>query len=384
MNRLTAPPLSLYVHMPWCVRKCPYCDFNSHAAPDRIPQEEYIAALLQDLDEDLPLVRDRELISIFFGGGTPSLFSPQSIDTFIAGVRARIACDDALEVTLETNPGTLERGRFAGYKAAGVNRVSLGAQTFSAEKLQRLGRIHDADDIHRAVAELADAGIDNFNLDLMYALPDQSLEEALADVRTAISLGPTHISHYQLTLEPGTVFYHRPPPLPEDDASWEMQMACQAMLASHGFMQYEVSAYARAAKFCRHNLNYWSYGDYIGIGAGAHGKLTDITRSQVIRTVRHKQPREFLRHRGRERLSEHRVVAADELPLEFMLNALRLNEGFEAETFETRTGLPLDVIRGKLEDARSREWMGVAGERWRVTETGRNFLNDVQSLFLPG
>lgn len=369
--------------MPWCVRKCPYCDFNSHAAPERIPQAEYVQALLEDLDEDLPFVGDRPLIAIFFGGGTPSLFSGESIDAFLAGVRARLRCTDDIEVTLEANPGTIERGRFASYRAAGVNRVSLGAQTFDREKLHALGRIHGPDDIHRAVDELVGAGLDNFNLDLMYGLPGQSLQEAITDVSTALELGPTHVSHYQLTLEPGTVFYHRPPPLPDDELTWDMQLACQDVLASRGFEQYEVSAYARAERRCRHNLNYWSYGDYIGIGAGAHGKLTCVDRSQIIRTVRHKQPREFLQRRSAARLVERRVVSSEELPLEFMLNGLRLNSGFDVQTFEARTGLPASAIAKTLASAESRGWMNAEGDLWRVTQQGRNFLNDVQALFLP-
>jgi putative oxygen-independent coproporphyrinogen III oxidase len=384
MTGLSAPPLSLYVHMPWCVRKCPYCDFNSHAAPDSIPEQQYIAALLEDLDQELNAVAGRSLVSIFFGGGTPSLFTAESIDDFLRGVRERIDCVSDIEVTLETNPGTLEHGRFAGYKAAGVNRISLGAQSFNPQQLQTLGRIHSADDIDRAVEELRSAGLANFNIDLMYALPQQTTEEALEDLRRALALRPTHLSHYQLTLEPGTVFYHRPPPLPDDDASWDMQLACQSELASHGFAQYEISGYSRPGRQCRHNLNYWLFGDYIGIGAGAHGKLTDVERQSVTRTVRTRQPRQFLRLSGAARVSERRVVAWDELPLEFMLNALRLNDGFETHEFETRTGLAIDAIASTLADAqRSNLLAQVAGTRWLPTELGRRFLNDLQSMFLP-
>jgi putative oxygen-independent coproporphyrinogen III oxidase len=383
MSVLSAPPLSLYVHMPWCVRKCPYCDFNSHAAPERIPQQAYIAALLDDLDQDLPAAAGRPLVSIFFGGGTPSLFSAEAIDEFLSGVRARIAFADDIEITLETNPGTLERGRFAGYKAAGVNRISLGAQTFDERQLQTLGRIHGADDIHRAVEELNSAGLDNFNLDLMYALPEQSVEAAICDLRLAIALKPTHLSHYQLTLEPGTVFYHRPPPLPDQDASWDMQLACQEVLAGHGYHQYEISGYAQPERRCRHNLNYWLFGDYIGIGAGAHGKLTDVAQQRVVRTVRHRQPREYLRQPGAARTLERRVVGREELPLEFMLNALRLNDGFSVSDFEERTGLALATITTTLRHAERKAMLTATDERWRASDLGRRFLNDLQSMFLP-
>jgi putative oxygen-independent coproporphyrinogen III oxidase len=379
---LTAPPLALYVHLPWCVRKCPYCDFNSHAAPEHLPQHEYVAALLEDLEQDLEFIAGRSLISIFFGGGTPSLFAPETIERFLAGVRARIACDADLEVTIEANPGTIEHGRFAGYKAAGITRVSLGAQTFNDRHLRLLGRIHGGNDIRRAVDELATAGIANFNLDLMYALPEQSLSEALEDVHAAIALQPAHISHYQLTLEPGTVFYHRPPPLPDEEVSWDMQLACQETLASHGYMQYETSAYARAGRQCRHNLNYWSFGDYIGIGAGAHGKLTDAKQGRLIRTVRHKQPREYLRQSGRARVSAREVVAPGDLPFEFMLNALRLRDGFAVADFEARTGLPVATIQGRLDEALARGLLERDSDRWRPTELGRRFLNDLQAMFL--
>jgi oxygen-independent coproporphyrinogen-3 oxidase len=383
MNLLVAPPLSLYVHMPWCVRKCPYCDFNSHAAPERMPQQDYIAALLDDLDQELSAVADRPLVSIFFGGGTPSLFAAEAIDEFLRGVRARMECVADIEITLETNPGTIERGRFAGYKDAGVNRISLGAQSFDEGQLHALGRIHGAGDIHRAVAELRAAGIDNFNLDLMYALPQQTIEGARQDLEQALALKPTHISHYQLTLEPGTAFYHRPPPLPDDDASWEMQLNCQELLALHGYSQYEVSAYAQAERRCKHNLNYWLFGDYIGIGAGAHGKLTNAREQSIVRTVRHRQPREYLRHRGAARTSERRIVAPQELPLEFMLNALRLRDGFTVAQFESRTGIELHTIARTLEACERKGLLVRSDAAVRPTELGRRFLNDLQQLFLP-
>ena len=378
---LLAPPLSLYVHMPWCVRKCPYCDFNSHAAPSQLPEQQYIDALLADLDLDLRLVERRSIHSIFFGGGTPSLFSPEEIARLLAGVRARLPVDDDVEITLEANPGTIEHGQFAGYRAAGINRVSLGAQSFNEAHLRALGRIHHSNDIARAVDELRRAGIDNFNLDLMYALPAQTLEQSLEDVDQALALSPTHISHYQLTLEPGTVFYHRPPALPPDDDAWEMQQHCQERLAREGFEQYEVSAYARPPRHCAHNLNYWRFGDYLGIGAGAHGKITDVAQARIIRTVRTKQPREYLQRSPQERTEFH-GVAQEELPFEFMLNALRLVDGFDLRDFTSRTGLPLSRLSASLEAARSRGLLQMQQSLVCPTELGRRFLNDLQGLFL--
>ena len=375
------PPLALYVHLPWCVRKCPYCDFNSHAMPQNMPQREYIDALIEDLDHDLTKVRDRTLISIFFGGGTPSLFSPEEIGRLLEAVRERFVVSDELEVTLEANPGTIEHGRFAGYREAGVTRVSLGVQSFNEQQLKTLGRIHGAEDVHRAVDELRRAGLDNFNLDLMYGLPQQSIEEALQDLRSAIELQPAHISHYQLTLEPGTVFYHRPPPLPDDDASWQMQIESQALLDRFGYSQYEISAYAQAGRQCRHNLNYWQFGDYLGIGAGAHGKLT--VQDGIQRTARCKQPREYLSRAGADRIVEHRWLSGTELPFEFMLNALRLRGGVPASLFQARTGLALDVMQSQLTAARAKGLLADTPERLAATELGLQFLNDLQAIFLP-
>lgn len=382
---LALPPLALYVHMPWCVRKCPYCDFNSHAAPEHVPQAQYIDTLLQDLESDLPAVQQRPLTSIFFGGGTPSLFEPDHIARLLEGVRRQIACEEGIEITLEANPGTIEHGRFSGYRDAGINRVSLGAQTFNAEQLRLLGRIHGEHDVARAVEELRQAGIDNVNLDLMYGLPAQTLPQALQDVERALALQPTHISHYQLTLEPGTVFYHRPPPLPDPDDSWQMQIECQELLAACGFEQYEVSAYARSGRRSRHNLNYWMFGDYIGIGAGAHGKLTMLDGANaIVRTTRVRQPREYMSCTAERRVIEVREVAAGELPFEFMLNALRLVDGFGESEFEARTGLPFTTLNATLTAARLKGWLEPDGPaHWRATESGQRFLNDVQALFLP-
>ena len=384
---MAAPPLSIYVHLPWCVRKCPYCDFNSHVAPPELPQAKYVDWLLQDLDCDLQqhyFQNDggREVVSIFFGGGTPSLFAPDEIARLLHGFKARIEHAADVEVTMEANPGTIEHGRFAGYREAGVTRISLGVQSFNDTHLQRLGRIHQSEHVFKAVDELRAAGFDNFNLDLMYALPEQTLEQALSDIEQAIALQPAHISHYQLTLEPGTVFYHQPPPLPDDDTAWSMQHECQSRLAAQGYEHYEVSAYARAGRQCRHNLNYWSFGDYMGLGAGAHGKLTSPT--QIVRTVRRKQPREYLATATPvSRLSDTAAVTAAQLPFEFMLNALRLRAGFGAEEFTSRTGLSIAAIEAPLREATARGLLSNGSDRWQATELGQRFLNDLQTLFLP-
>jgi putative oxygen-independent coproporphyrinogen III oxidase len=383
---LTAPPVALYVHIPWCVRKCPYCDFNSHQAPSgELPEERYVDALIGDLEHDLPSLAGREFQSIFLGGGTPSLFHPAAISRLLREVAARIPLSSDVEVTMEANPGTIEHGRFEGYRDAGVTRVSLGVQSFDASQLQRLGRIHSPDDVFRSVREIESAGIRNFNLDLMYALPGQTVAEAEEDVAAAIALGPRHISHYQLTMEPGTVFHHRPPAgLPDIDASWDMQVACQAVLARHGYDQYEVSAYARDASRCRHNVNYWEFGDYAGIGAGAHGKLTDVRTGLVSRTVRRKQPREYLQAPSASgRLAESRVVTAQELPFEYMLNALRLRDGFDVRAFVERTGLPQASIGVTLEHASARGLLEQRSvSKWAPTDLGWRFLNDLTELFL--
>jgi putative oxygen-independent coproporphyrinogen III oxidase len=383
------PPLSLYVHMPWCVRKCPYCDFNSHVAPEVIPQKEYVDALLEDLALDAGAAQGRSIASVFFGGGTPSLFAPEQVARLLEGARALVPFAPDVEITLEANPGTVEHGRFSGYRDAGINRVSLGAQTFDAEQLRTLGRIHGSGDIARAVGEVRGAGIENFNLDLMYGLPAQTLQQALADLDAALALEPAHISHYQLTLEPGTVFYHRPPPLPDSDAIWQMQIDCQERLAAGGYEHYEVSAYARAGRRSRHNLNYWLFGDYIGVGAGAHGKLTwlasaERTRASIVRSARAKQPREFLRRVAADRISDRFEVAAADLPFEYMLNVLRLTDEFAEADFEARTGLPFATIANAIAEAQRKQLVQRSGVgRWRVTEQGQRFLNDLQALFLP-
>jgi len=384
MTLLAPPPLALYAHFPWCVQKCPYCDFNSHKAPTQIPEQRYVDALLEDLALDIAANSDaltsRPLVSIFFGGGTPSLFSPEAIAHLLAGISRCLPLNADTEITLEANPGTVEHGQFAAYRAAGINRVSLGAQSFDPEQLKKLGRIHGSGDIAASVDELRRAGIDNFNLDLMYGLPGQSIEQALSDLWQAIALAPTHLSHYQLTLEPGTPFFHRPPALPDGEDCYAMQLQCQALLAEAGYRQYEVSAYAQAGRQSVHNRNYWEFGDYLGLGAGAHGKLT--LNDSIIRTERHKQPRVYLESSVQERLVLCQAVARDDLPFEFMLNALRLVNGFDQSLFESRTGIAWSYLTAELAQARKRELLADLRGRWYPTELGRRFLNDLMGIFL--
>ena len=381
---LTTPPLSLYVHLPWCVRKCPYCDFNSHEARGALPFAPYVDALLADLDFDLPLAWGRTVRSVFFGGGTPSLFPPEAIDRFLQGASARLRFAPGCEITLETNPGTAEHGRFELYRAAGVNRLSFGIQSFDDGCLQRLGRIHDSAEAEAAVKLAQDAGFDNLNLDLMYALPQQTLAMAERDIERAFALQPAHISHYQLTLEPNTVFAARPPAgIPDDDGSWDMQEHCQALLADRGYAQYEVSAYAQPGHQCQHNLNYWKYGDYLGIGAGAHGKLTLGAEQAVLRRWKHKHPARYLASAGSESaLGGDERIGPERRPFEFMLNALRLVDGFSLSDFEARTGLGRSAIAAPLATADAKGWLTTAGDHVRPTELGRRFTNDVVALFL--
>jgi putative oxygen-independent coproporphyrinogen III oxidase len=376
--------LALYVHLPWCVRKCPYCDFNSHQLKSARPDRAYLDALIRDFEAELPLIASRRIDTVFFGGGTPSLFSPDDFAWLLHTIRQRIEFAADAEITLEANPGTVERGRFTGYRDAGINRVSLGAQTFSAAALERLGRIHTSDDTHRAVEELRSAGIVNFNLDLMYALPEQTLDAALFDVRTACALGPAHISYYQLTLEPGTVFHARPPPLPDDEAAWRIQCEGQALLSAAGYRQYEVSAYARDGFQCRHNLNYWLFGDYLGLGAGAHGKLSLALPGRILRTAKPKQPRDYQQRVAESSVGvgERNFITVADLPFEFMLNALRLNEGFSNQCFESRTGLETEVFGAAMQDSAARGLITQSDVGWKPTDLGRRFLNDLQSRFL--
>lgn len=387
------PPLSLYIHIPWCVRKCPYCDFNSHGLRAATPEREYAAALLADLGGDLRDFGDalagREIISVFFGGGTPSLFQPDAIAAILEGASARIPFAHDCEITLETNPGTIEHGRFDGYLKAGVNRISFGVQSFDDGKLAALGRIHSAREAEAAIKQAQDAGYANINLDLMYALPRQTLDGALDDIERAIALRPAHISHYQLTLEPGTPFAKRPPPLPDHDAAWDMQEACQARLGEAGYAQYEVSAYAQPDRRCRHNLNYWGFGDYVGIGAGAHGKLSaEVTDGQntmrVARRWKIRSPRAYLASAANtQRIGGGETIVPQELPFEFMLNALRLNDGVPIGDYPARTGQSVDTLATTLRDARSRGWLIDDPDRLQATPLGRRFLNDLVEAFLP-
>ena len=384
---LAMPPLSLYVHLPWCVRKCPYCDFNSHALRGVAPYAEYAQAVLADLDADLQAhaaaLADRPLISVFFGGGTPSLFAPDRIAAILDGVAARLPLAANAEITLETNPGAVEHGRFDGYRAAGVNRLSFGVQSFDDAKLAALGRIHSAAEAGRAIREAQDAGCANLNLDLMYALPEQTLDGALADLEQALTLAPAHVSHYQLTLEPNTLFAAHPPPLPDDDDAFAMQEACQARLAAAGYAQYEVSAYALPDRRAAHNLNYWTFGDYLGIGAGAHGKITDAATGTILRSTKLKVPERYLaRAAGGGAFGSVHAVAAEERAFEFMLNALRLVDGVPPALFAQRTGLDAATIAAPLAAARRRGWLNDDPATLQPTPLGLRFHNDLLALFL--
>jgi len=377
---LRAPPLSLYVHFPWCVRKCPYCDFNSYTLQGPLAEQAYLQRLRRDLESQARQVAGRTVSTVFFGGGTPSLFPPRAIADVLEAARQLLALDPGAEVTLEANPGTIERGAFAEYRAAGVTRVSLGAQSFEARTLEALGRIHSPAETRRAAEELHTAGLENFNLDLMYALPGQDLGAALCDVAEAVALGPAHVSHYQLTLEPGTVFAARPPPLPDDDAAAHMLAECSARLDAAGYRHYEVSAYARAGAECRHNRNYWTFGDYLGIGAGAHGKLTHLGRGVIERTTQLREPRRYLAAKDAE--LARRTIPADELPFEFMLNALRLVEGFDEEVFSARTGLPLGKIAAALARSLERGLLERRRGGYQPSALGLRFLNEALLLFM--
>ncbi len=381
MPRLLTPPLSLYMHFPWCVRKCPYCDFNSYTLHGDLAEDRYIEVLERDIASQSAEVAGREILSIFLGGGTPSLFAPRAIARVLDATREHLTVGADVEVTMEANPGTIERGRFAEYRAAGVNRVSLGAQSFNAQRLETLGRIHSPDETRRAAEELHTAGLENFNLDLMYALPGQDVTEALHDVEAAIALAPTHLSHYQLTLEAGTVFAAQPPELPSDDIAAEMLAACGERLGAAGFAQYEVSGYAQPNRQCRHNLNYWTFGDYLGVGAGAHGKLTFPASSLVVRTVQAREPRRYLS--GAPAVLSRKTVSAADLPFEFMLNALRLVGGFEIQAFVERTGLDWQEIAPRVDTLVKRELLALEGTRLYPTAAGLRFLNDVLLSFLP-
>jgi putative oxygen-independent coproporphyrinogen III oxidase len=375
------PPLSLYIHVPWCVRKCPYCDFNSHEARGELPEREYVNALIADLDQALPLVWGRRVYTIFFGGGTPSLMSAAAIDEILSAVRARVPLASDAEITLEANPGTFEAEKFAGYRAAGVNRLSIGIQSFDPAHLKALGRIHDADQAHRAI-RIARAHFDNFNLDLMYALPGQTPAQAGADIAAALCYEPPHLSVYHLTIEPNTWFHRYPPSVPDDDTAAEMQDSVTDVLRNAGYDHYETSAYARPGRRAKHNLNYWTFGDYLGIGAGAHSKLSFPDR--IVRQARYRQPREYMERalQGAAAQTDQSVAAA-EIPFEFMMNALRLNDGFAVALFEERAGVPLTTVLPALDEAERRGFIERDHQRIAPTELGRRFLNDLLQIFLP-
>ena len=384
MGLLRNPPLSLYVHMPWCVRKCPYCDFNSHTVPDRPPAEEYIEALVADLEQDLPLTWGRPVQSIYLGGGTPSLFSADQIARFLSATRARLNLVPDVEITLEANPGTIERDSFSSYAQAGINRVSLGVQSFDDRLLKSIGRIHGQVEIEKSLRSLRSAGISNFNIDLMYALPGQSPAQAMSDIEQAIDACPTHISLYQLTIEPNTAFAAQPPQLPDEDMAWEMQQTGLEMLESNAYGQYEISAFSKPDRQSRHNLNYWRYGDFLAIGAGAHGKITSAADGKVQRFAKHRQPKRYLKglDDGDWR-AECRVVSDEERIFEFFLNQLRLKQGVTISDFSPRTGLPWEVVESRVNKAVDKGLLEVRHEYVRPTALGWKFVNDIQQMFLP-
>jgi putative oxygen-independent coproporphyrinogen III oxidase len=375
------PPLSLYIHFPWCVKKCPYCDFNSHEVKSGgFPEEEYLAALRSDLESALPLIWGRPIYTVFIGGGTPSLLSAAGLDRLLSDVRTLLPLDGLVEITLEANPGTFEAEKFKAYRASGVNRLSIGIQSFNGRHLQALGRIHDGNEARKAV-EIAQANFENFNLDLMYALPGQNLAEAQQDLATAIAFAPPHLSLYHLTMEPNTYFAKHPPAVPDDDASAEMQEMIEQQTAAAGYGHYEISAYAQSKRQARHNVNYWEFGDYLGIGAGAHSKISFPHR--VVRQMRYKQPKAYMDHmRAGTQIQQQAEIGRNDLSFEFMLNALRLNHGFDANLFAERTGMPINAIEKQLDLAEAKGLLRRKFKRIRPTELGRRFLNDLQQIFL--
>jgi len=384
---LKIQPLSLYIHIPWCVEKCPYCDFNSHAVRDVIPEQAYVTALIADLEADIERFQltNRPLHSIFIGGGTPSLFSAEAIERLLTQVLNRFIHEKDIEITLEANPGTVEADKFIGFFNAGVSRLSIGVQSFASDKLIKLGRIHDSNQAKTAAKLATESGVTSFNLDLMHGLPNQSIDNALDDLKIAISLNPSHISWYQLTIEPNTIFHSKPPKLPVDDILWEIQDQGIKLLNEAGYQQYEISAYAKPGYQCQHNLNYWQYGDYLGIGCGAHGKITDVNSNKIMRTVKVKHPKGYLDNE-RNFLDQLTEVSDSDRPFEYMMNQLRLHRVFKVSQFEESTGLSINVVLPKLEEAQSKNLMTVKikdnEEYWQVTTTGQRYLNDLLELFL--
>ena len=378
-------PLSLYIHIPWCVKKCPYCDFNSHALSDDLPERDYIRALIADLECDLPLIWGRKIIAIFIGGGTPSLFSPESIAHLMSELRARLNFAPDIEITLEANPGTVDKNKFAEFREIGINRLSIGVQSFNDDFLNTLNRIHGSQEAVEAAESAHYAGFDNFNLDLMYGLPNQSQDQAVEDLQTAISLSPKHISFYQLTIEPNTRFFAQAPAnLPVDDILWSMQEQGVSLLHSHGYEQYEVSAYAKEGRRCKHNLNYWQFGDYLGIGAGAHAKITNVAKQSVQRLSKTKLPKHYMATAGTPKaIASDIVLKPDDILFEFMLNALRLTQRIHLDLFRNNSGLSIALIQDILEDAKQQGLLDIRTEKIVPTVRGYRFLNDLISLFLP-
>lgn len=387
---LTLPPLSLYIHIPWCVEKCPYCDFNSHVLSHKknenssgLPEQEYVEELIKDLDTDIQRfkLQERRLHTIFIGGGTPSLFSSAAIKSLLTQVLNRFSHDENIEITLEANPGTVESDKFIGFFEAGVSRLSVGVQSFESDKLIKLGRIHNSEQAKNAAALAHQCGVTSFNLDLMHGLPNQSLENALDDLKTAISLSPAHLSWYQLTIEPNTAFHSKPPKLPMDETLWKIQDKGFELLAEAGYQQYEISAFSKSGYQCQHNLNYWQFGDYLGIGCGAHGKITDIEQQKIYRTVKVKHPKGYL-DKSREHLDHLNEVEKAELPFEYMMNRLRLFTSFSLSDYEQATGLPKETVLGTLEAAKAKKLMENLDEKWRITTLGHRYLNDLLEMFL--
>lgn len=377
--KLELPALSLYIHIPWCVQKCPYCDFNSHGQNGELPQQAYVDALMEDLRQDLYLVQGRKIHTIFIGGGTPSLFDASQIKRILDGANALIPFSDDIEITMEANPGTLEHDDFSAYRAAGVTRLSIGVQSFSKDKLNLLGRIHDQNEARLAAQKASQAGYLSFNLDLMHGLPSQSFAEAMADIDTAAALNPPHLSWYQLTIEPNTLFHSKPPPLPDDEDLWHIYEQGQQKLAALGYEQYEISAYAKPGYQCRHNLNYWQFGDYLGIGCGAHGKLTLPEENRIIRTVKIKHPKGYLS--ASTYLAEQMDVAEEDRPLEYLMNRLRLMTPIPKQEFEQRTGLHRNTLSDGMEKAKQRGLLTESTEHWQLTSKGHMFVNDLLTQF---
>lgn len=373
-------PLSLYIHIPWCVRKCPYCDFNSHEAKQSIPEDVYVDALLQDLNAHLPQIWGRRFVSIFFGGGTPSIFSPTAIEKILVGINTVMNIGHDIEITLEANPGTVDESRFSGFRQAGINRLSLGIQSLQDEKLQKLGRIHHREHALRAIDAAQRAGFENMNLDLMHGLPNQSIEDAMQDLKDALAWKTPHLSWYQLTIEPNTFFHHKPPRLPEEETLWDIQEKGKNLIAEHGLQQYEVSAYCAPGKECAHNMNYWEFGDYLGIGAGAHSKITDVEKQVITRHWQLKNPKDYLADKSKN--GNISIIAEKSVIFEFMLNALRLTNGVPMSLFTERTGLPASALEPMLTNAKNKKLLIDNPLVLQPTELGQRFLNDLIGMFM--